>query len=69
MMGDTDLRARRVTTRMVHTALFSFSLAVSAGWVQNVASSRLAAHSSGNTATFLSSVERRSITRLTSMSI
>lgn len=45
------LSARSVTTRMVRTALLSLSLAVSAGCVQNVASSRLAAHRSGNTAT------------------
>ena len=65
----TDLSASSVITRMVQTALLSLSLALSAGWVQKVASSSAAAHSSGSTATFLSRVERRSITTVTSRSM
>lgn len=67
--GSMNLRESRVMTRMMQTELFSLSRELSAGWVQNVANSREAAHNSGNTATFLSRVDLLSITRLTSMSM
>ena len=67
--GSIILSERRVITRRRQQELFSLSLAVSAGWVQKVARRREATQRRGNTATFLSSLDLRSITRLTSMSM